>query len=326
MKKTAFDIEFESCPLLIKSFLQYIRTIRGKEKNTIITYYYALKQFFLFILKNKNLITSDAPNYKQLELLNDEIIRSITADDILSYLYYCSSELNQAAATRSKELSAIKRYFDYLYSHKHTISINPAINIDTPKKPQKLPKYLTLEQALALLNAIDGDFKERDTCIIVLFLNCGIRISELVGINYKDIRPDNTILIHGKGNKERILTLNKACINAINAYKAERPVEKLTDKEAFFISRQYNRLSENAVRDIVEKNMKKIGLGGQGYSPHKLRHTAATLMHNEGGVDIRTLQSFLGHKNLATTQIYTHISDEQIKKAVESNPLSNFIK
>ncbi|MCH5303530.1 MAG: tyrosine-type recombinase/integrase [Ruminococcus sp.] len=322
MTKSSYEYEFDVCPFILKNFFHYIRTIRGKEANTVRSYYYSLKQFFLYILHYKGYIQEESSDYKTLALIDEELIKSVTSEDILSYLYYSSSVHKTANSTRGNHLSAIKQYFEYLYFHAKLIEVDPAVQIGSPKKPKKLPKYLTLEQALDLLKAVDGDFKERDMCILVLFLNCGIRISELVGLNYKDIRPDNTILIHGKGNKERILYLNKACIQAIEEYKAVRPVDGLKDKDAFFVSRLLNRISTNTVRHMVESNMEKIGLGGQGYSPHKLRHTAATLMHSNG-VDIRTLQEVLGHNNLATTQIYTHIANEQVKSALESNPLAN---
>lgn len=196
--------------------------------------------------------------------------------------------------------------------------------LDSPKVKQALPKHLSLEDSFELLNAVDGPNKERDYCILLLFLNCGMRLSELCGLNLTDIRSDSTLRILGKGNKERIIYLNDACISAIKAYLAVRPNDGIqyTDRNALFISRNRRRLSNKTVQHIVKQYLERAGLGGQGYSTHKLRHTAATLMYQHANVDIRVLKDILGHSNLGTTQIYTHVSNEQIKRAIDSNPLS----
>lgn len=323
MNKSSFDIEFENCPSILKNFFYYLGTIRGREINTIMTYYYNLKHFFLYIIYYKGVTEELSDSYNDLSLINEELIKDIKKEDIESYLYYSAKSNNTKNTTRGNYLSAIKQYFEYMCFTERIIPENPASHIGSPKKPKRLPKYLTEEQALNLLLAVeksDSSYKIRDECILILFLNCAIRISELVQLNYKDIRTDNTILIHGKGNKERILYLNEACINAINKYKEVRPTD-VKDKEAFFISRHNKRLSSNSVRSIVEKYMTAIGLGGQGYSPHKLRHTSATYYY-KNGVDIRVLQEILGHSNLGTTEIYAHVANEQVKSALESNPLS----
>ena len=189
-----------------------------------------------------------------------------------------------------------------------------------------MPKYLTLEQSIELLESVDGSHKERDYCIITLFLNCGLRLSELVGLNVSDIRRDNTARVLGKGNKERIIYLNDACIDAINAYLKVRPSDGLKDRNALFISNQMKRMSPVTVQKLVYKYLEKIGLDSQGYSCHKLRHTAATLMYQHGNVDIRVLKEILGHENLGTTEIYTHLNSEQMEKAANSNPLSKVKK
>ena len=186
-----------------------------------------------------------------------------------------------------------------------------------------MPKYLTLEQSINLLDCVDGNFRERDFCILTLFLNCGLRLSELVGLNLNDIRNDNTIRILGKGNKERIIYLNSACLTALNNYLRVRPADGVADRNAVFISRNKRRISKRAVQDIVEKFLKKAGLDGQGYSVHKLRHTAATLMYQYGDVDVRLLKEILGHESLSTTEIYTHVVNSQLKKALDANPLNN---
>ena len=178
-----------------------------------------------------------------------------------------------------------------------------------------------MEESLKLLEAVDGEFKERDYCILIFFLNCGMRISELVGINLSDINSEHMLKIRGKGNKERVLYLNEACIDALQNYLKVRPVNGIADKNALFISRKNCRMTPKGVQHIVERYLKKINLDHQGYSPHKLRHTAATLMYQKGGVDIRTLQAILGHSNLGTTQIYTHVADDQVIAGLKANPL-----
>ena len=194
--------------------------------------------------------------------------------------------------------------------------------LERPKEKKSLPKYLTLEQSIELLNAVDGKQKERDYCILTLFLNCGMRLSELVGLNVTDIRPDATARILGKGNKERIIYLNQACVGAIEDYLRVRPVDNVKDRNALFISNQLKRMSPKTVQALVYKYLEKIGLDSQGYSCHKLRHTAATLMYQHGNVDIRVLKEILGHENLGTTEIYTHLNTQQMENAANSTPLS----
>lgn len=195
-------------------------------------------------------------------------------------------------------------------------------DLESPKIKKSLPKYLSLEQAVSLLESVDGKNKERDYCILVLFMNCGMRLSELVSINYSDIKPDNTIIITGKGNKQRTVYLNDACVSAIKDYMKVRPVDGVKDKEALFLSNRKTRISPKTVQHIVDEYLEKSGLSGQGFSTHKLRHTAATLMYQYGHVDVLQLKEILGHENLATTEIYTHVVDEQLRSAVDSNPLN----
>lgn len=235
---------------------------------------------------------------------------------------YLLCNRNNQSAARARKCSSLKGYFNYLFSKKHYLDKNPLAELELPKRKKSLPKYLTIEQSVELLNAIDGLYKERDYAIITLFLNCGLRVSEMAGLNYMDVRSDSTIRVVGKGNKERIIYLNSACIEAINNYMKVRPVDDVKDKEALFISRNNRRMSVKTIQAMVYKYLEKIGLNAQGYSCHKLRHTAATLMYQHGGVDVRVLKEVLGHENLGTTEIYTHLSSDQLKKAADSNPLS----
>lgn len=203
------------------------------------------------------------------------------------------------------------------------IEENPTKNLETPKKKKSLPKHLTLEESMKFLVTIGGVHKDRDFCIMTIFLNCGLRLSELCGLNFKDI-SENSIRVVGKGNKERIVYLNEACVNALNAYLKVRSNGEVKDKNALFISRLKTRISPKTVQWIVKSNLEKAGLAGKGLSTHKLRHTAATLMYQHGGVDIRVLQEILGHESLSTTEIYTHISSTQLENAAKKSPLAGF--
>ena len=315
---------FREAPPIILEFLNYIGNVQGRSDLTVDEYYRDLRTFFRFIIKDRGLVKKDIPvDDIDISSVSLEMIGSVTFSEIILFLNYCKDERGNAAATRARKTSSLKDFYKYLTIKTHRLDHNPTEELETPRKAKKLPKYLTLEDSLKLLQAVDGEFKERDYCILVFFLNCGLRRSELVGINLSDINSENVLTIRGKGNKERMLTLNPACINALNAYLKVRPVNGITDRNALFISRKNCRMTGKGVYYVVEHYLERIGMGGQGYSPHKLRHTAATLMYQKGGVDIRTLQAILGHSNLGTTQIYTHIADDQIEKALKANPLSD---
>ena len=301
--------------------------IKGRSKSTVNAYYTDLKTFFRFIKRNKNLVDNDT-DFNKIDIsdINIDVIKTITLSDVYEFLLFVSSERSNNAKSRARKVSCLKVFFKYLTNNLNLLKENPVENLESPKIAKTLPKYLTLENSIELLNAVDGDYKERDFCIITLFLNCGMRLNELVGINLDDIRND-TLLLRGKGNKERMIYLNQACIDALSDYLKYRNSNfskiKPSSKNALFIGRNGNRIGARRVEMIVSDTLKKAGLDGKGYSVHKLRHTAATMMYQHGNVDVRVLQEILGHVNLGTTQIYTHISDNQIKKAIDSNPLSN---
>ena len=242
------------------------------------------------------------------------------------FLVFCKTDRDNTEKTRARKCSALRSFFNYLTNKTQLLETNPILQLEMPKSKKSLPKYLTLDQSLEMLNGVDGDHKERDFCILTLFLNCGFRLSELCGLNINDIRSDNTIRVLGKGNKERIVYLNSACLDAINRYLAVRPVDGVPaeHKKALFLSRLKRRISNKTVQHIVYQNLEKIGLSGQGYSVHKLRHTAATLML-KNGVDTRALQEVLGHSNLNTTQIYTHLVNRNLEEAMQNHPLSDTI-
>ena len=314
----------KEAPPIIREFLEYTANVKGRGDLTVEEYYRDLRTFFRFLIKDRGLVKGDAEiDSIDISMVDQEMVESVTFSEIVLFLNYCKEDRSNAAATRARKTSSLKDFYHYLTVTTKRIRSNPTEALQAPKKPKKLPKYLTLEDSLRLLQAVEGEYKERDYCILVFFLNCGMRLSELVGINLSDINSEYVLKVKGKGNKERILYLNKACVDALNEYLKVRPVDGIRDKNALFISRKRCRMTGKGVYHMVNHYLEKIGLGNQGYSPHKLRHTAATLMYQKGGVDIRTLQAILGHENLGTTQIYTHIANEQVEKGLNANPLAN---
>lgn len=317
----------DEAPQIIKEYLFYLETIKIKSKKTVDEYYIDLRTFFRYLKKSRKLVSDDI-EFENIKIddVDLDLIKSVTLNDAYEYMDYLYRDRQNHSAARARKCSSLKGFFDFLYSKKHLINSNPIAQLEVPKRKKALPKYLTLEQSIELLNAVEGKYKERDYAILTLFLNCGLRVSEMAGLNYTDIRNDKTMRVVGKGNKERVVYLNFACIDAINDYMKVRPVDEVKDKKALFISRNNRRMSVKTIQAMVYKYLAKIGLDAQGYSCHKLRHTAATLMYQHGGVDVRVLKEVLGHENLGTTEIYTHLSSEQMKTAADSNPLSKVKK
>ena len=316
----------QSCPPVIRDFLTYNETIRGKSSRSVEGYFLDLQTFFRYILLVRGLVPKSAEfEIITIEKVDIELIKTITVSDLYAFLVFCKEERQNGAASRARKTSTLRIFFKYLSVQTHQLENNPAEMLETPKVKQSLPKHLTLEDSLELLNSVEGPYKERDYCILTLFLNCGLRLAELCALNLSSISGDGTLTVVGKGNKERMVYLNSACLDAISKYLPVRHNEGVpaSDKNALFISRNKRRISPKTVQHIVKTYLEKSGLGDMGYSTHKLRHTAATLMYQHGNVDIRVLKDILGHANLGTTQIYTHVSDKQIKQAVDSNPLAN---
>lgn len=312
-------------PPIIRDFLTYNETIRGKSSKTVEEYYLDLQTFFRYLLQVRGLTPKETPFEKiDIEKVDLNLVKTVTISDLYAFLVYCKNERGNGAAARARKTSTLRLFFKYLTSQTHMLESNPAEMLESPKQKQSLPKHISLEDSIELLNCIDGNNKERDFCILTLFLNCGMRLSELCGLDLSDIRTDGSMRILGKGNKERIVYLNEACISAIKSYLVVRPQDglKSEDRNALFVSREHRRLSNKTVQHIVKTYLEKAGLGGMGLSTHKLRHTAATLMYQHGNVDIRVLKDILGHANLGTTQIYTHVSNAQVRNAIEANPLS----
>ena len=324
--------KYSDAPQILKDFLTYHENIKGQSPRTISEYYLDLRMFLRFI----RLMRNDMPINTPLEDMpirdvDLEFIRSITTSEIFDFLSYLANdrplnpdspytEYGIESASRSRKLSAIKSFYKYLTVRTKQLTENPVADLEYPKLRKSLPKYLTLSQASALLQAVSGQNAKRDYAILMLFLNCGIRRSELVGLNLSDVYEDR-IRVVGKGNKERIVYFGSACHKAIEAYMVERNEMVLSDNRALFGSRNGNRISVTAVHRLVEKALLKAGLDATQFSAHKLRHTAATMMLS-GGVDVKTVQEVLGHENLNTTQIYTHIESTELKIAAEANPLS----
>ena len=323
---------YTDCPAVLRDFLTYHETIKGQSQKTISEYYLDLRMFLRFI----KLMRGDMPIHTCLDDIpirdvDLDFIRAITTSDIFDFLSYLANDRTPnpdspapdygiSAAARARKLSAIKSFYKYLTVRTKQLQENPVADLEYPKLRKSLPKYLTMEQSAALLKSVSGQNQKRDYAILMLFLNCGIRRSELVGLNLTDVYEDR-IRVVGKGNKERIVYFGTACRKAIDAYLLERNKKVLTDNRALFGSRDGNRISVTAVHRLVKKALLQAGLDATQFSAHKLRHTAATMMLS-GGVDVKTVQEVLGHENLNTTQIYTHIENTELKIAAEANPLS----
>jgi site-specific recombinase XerD len=322
-------ISREENPEFLNSFLDYSLTILNKSPNSIKEYNYDLAMFLRYMKIHFGLTEEQELDNITINDFDIETLKRITLEDIHAFISYLAINNRSKPATRARKISTIRIFFKYLSVKEKLLDVNPAQNLETPKKEKRMPKYLTLEDSEKLLDVTINDEnrnKERDFAIITLFLNCGLRLSELIGINIKDIHFDDCkMTVIGKGNKERTIYLNKACVNAINAYLEVRPKEGIDykSKDALFLSERKERISRRTVQYIVEKELKQAGLDTTKYSTHKLRHTAATLMYQYGEVDIRALQELLGHASISTTEIYTHVANNQVRDAVERNPLAN---
>ena len=318
--------ELVTLPNLVRLYLNYLSGVKSKSELTVLEYASDLRVFFRFISRTRNLCDKSVPfDEINISLMDDETICSVTLDEACLFLAYCRKDRKNDNNSRARKVTAIKRFYRHLEIN-GKISVNKMAFLEAPQKKKSLPKYLTLDESIKILNNVEGKNKERDYCILTLFLNCGLRLSELVGINISHIKDNDTLVVLGKGNKERTVYLNRACLDAISSYMAVRPKDGVIDRDALFLSNQKKRISRVTVQKMVETNLDKNGLSGRGLSTHKLRHTAATLMYQHGGVDPLQLKEILGHENLSTTEIYTHIHDQQLKDAVDSNPLNNISK
>ena len=320
-------------PEYLNSFLDYSVTILNKSPNSVKEYNYDIANFLKFMMIHFKL--TNETDYDQIDIttFSEQDLKRITLSDIHSYVSHLAIDNKSKATTRARKISTIRIFFKYLSQKANILEVNPAQNLETPKLEKRMPKYLSLDDSKKLLNAADNQDNrnyKRDYAITTLFLNCGMRLSELVGININDIDFNEckmTVIV--KGNKERTIYLNKSCMVAINDYISSRPPQSLIKRDsknsekALFLSEQKKRISNRTVQAIINKELQQAGLDSKNLSVHKLRHTAATLMYQYGNVDIRALQELLGHQSISTTEIYTHVSNDQVRNAVESNPLAD---
>ena len=320
-------------PEYLNSFLDYSITILNKSPNSVKEYNYDIANFLKFMMIHFKL--TNETDYEQIDItkFSEQDLKKITLSDIHSYVSHLAIDNKSKATTRARKISTIRIFFKYLSQKTNILEVNPAQNLETPKLEKKMPKYLSLDDSKKLLNAAENEDNrnyKRDYAITTLFLNCGMRLSELVGINMNDIDFNECkMTVIGKGNKERTIYLNKSCMIAINDYISSRPPQSLIKRDsknsekALFLSEQKKRISNRTVQAIINKELQQAGLDSKNLSVHKLRHTAATLMYQYGNVDIRALQELLGHQSISTTEIYTHVSNDQVRNAVESNPLAD---
>ncbi len=316
--------EFDLLPPSVQEYLRtYLDNIKGKSQLTIIEYASDLRVFFRFLVALKTDISPNEldPKY-DMSYIDIPWIKQITTYDIFKFLDYCNKNLDNSNTTRSRKISTLKGYFKYISAKMKYIDVDPMEPVEAPKTTKPLPKYLTLEQSVELLKSVDGNDKERDYCILTIFLNCGLRVAEMSSLNISDINFDEkTMVVTGKGNKQRKIYLNEMCMDAIHEYLQVRPKDGVKDRDALFISRLKKRMGRQAIQNMVYRYLDKIGLDS-GYSVHKLRHTAATLMYQHSGTDVLVIKDILGHENLATTEIYTHLLNENLREATDRNPLN----
>lgn len=323
---------YDDAPQVLRDFLAYHETIKAHSQKTVDEYYLDLRNFFRYIKQSRDRSLRDV-SLDQISIADVDIalIRAITLTDVYGYLTYLSrdrakrqnsskTDYGLDAASRARKIATLRSFFNYLVNKAHLLENNPIKDLDSPKLKKTLPKYLTLQESIELLSSVDGKHQERDYCILTLFLNCGMRISELIGLNLGDIQGDALRLL-GKGNKVRIVYLNDACKDALERYLAVRRPISGRDENALFLSGQNQRISRSTVHSLVKKHLSQAGLDSSQYSSHKLRHTAATLML-QNGVDVKAVQEVLGHEHLNTTEIYTHIDNESLRVAARANPLS----
>ena len=319
-------------PPILREFLSYHEIIKAHSKNTVDEYFLDLRNFFRYMKKIRNPELCDKKlDEIDIEDVDLDFASAVTMSEVYSYMLYLSrdrarhqnsdkTEYGLSATSRARKLMAIRSFYNYLTVKTHQLEVNPVRDMDSPKRKKTLPEYLTLEESVSLLESVEGKYQERDYCILTLFLNCGLRISELIALNLSDIQGE-MLRVLGKGNKTRILYLNDACQEALRAYLEVRPPVSGKDANALFLSSRNTRPSRSAIHALVKRSLNMAGLDSTRYSSHKLRHTAATLML-QNGVDLRTVQETLGHEHLNTTEIYTHVSNENLRAATNANPLS----
>lgn len=320
--------DYSDCPKSAREYLNYSLSIRGLSARTVNAYYIDLRTFLKYLVWYRGNMPTDT-QIQNIDISDVDIdfLKKVTKAEIYEFLFYATQKRNNAAATRARKLSSLKGYFKYLTSKTGQLQHNPVDEIERPIQKKRLPKYLTLKESIELLENVQSDYIERDYCIITLLLNCGMRLSELVALNITSHKND-TLRVIGKGNKERIVYLNPACMQALIDYTASRQkLSNLRDKEALFVSKHTgNRLTSRRIQQIVNDCFKAAGLANKGYTVHKLRHTAATLLYQHGHVDLLSLKEILGHVDVSTTELYTHLESAHVKEAANASPLAKIKK
>ncbi|MEW8993586.1 tyrosine recombinase XerC [Clostridium sp.] len=320
-----------SLPKILKDYLSYLSSVKGVSSNTLVAYAYDLTLFFKFLKVHNNEVTlSQDVVFENIPIddISSDYLKNLELVDFYTYLSFLENMRENGTYAKARKVASLKSFFHYLCSKAKLIPTDPTLDLESPKIGKRSPIYLTLDESRDLLAVANNRDKNspRDLCIITLFLNCGVRLSELCSINIANIKGD-TLTVIGKGNKERTIYLNKASIKAINKYLVVRNdiADKVhgEDKEALFISGKYRRINKRTVERIIKKYVGAAGLDTDKYTPHKLRHTSATLLHKHGGVDVKTLQEILGHENVSTTQIYVHVDDETLREAIKTHPLGD---
>lgn len=321
------EIDRIQCPDFFLDYILYITVTKSLSKRTIQEYYLDIRLFLKYLRMMKDPTYQNENDLQQIPIrdMSIQLLDQVRLQDLYNYLYYVTEERENHDRSRGRKVSALRSFFGYLCYHQNSISQDPTERLELPSPKKSLPRYLTLEQSQKLLQSVDTTYPERDYCILTLFLNCGIRLSELVGLNMTDINfSEAKMRVLGKGNKERMVYLNDACMTALKNYLAVRDLPENSPEMAVFLSKRHTRISKRRVQQIVENALAKAELDGQGYSTHKLRHTAATLMYQYGHVDALTLKEVLGHASTSTTEIYTHLSNQILKNATDSSPLAHF--
>jgi site-specific recombinase XerD len=316
-----------SPPQVLLDFLSYMQTIKGKSDSTVQVYFYDIRLFLRFILAHYGIADKLQP-FDSIDISKADagLLRRTSLSDLYAFMSFINRDRDNSSYARARKVAALKSFYSYLFAKAKLLDANPAAELESPKIVKRLPRYLNVDESERLLASaaeFGSEHRQRNYAIVTLFLNCGLRLSELVGVNISNVRGD-TLTVIGKGDKERVVYLNGACVDAIAGYMAVRPANAVRDRDALFLSKQRRRISRNMVQRIVKRHIGLAGLDTSKYSTHKLRHTAATLMYQHGRVDIRALQEILGHESIATTEIYTHLDSRQLKDAVDSNPLSGF--
>jgi len=317
-------------PAPITEFSQYMFVVKGRLPRTVEQYEIDLMLFFKYLKATRNGLPLGGEDFDNMTIyeLDHDFAASVTKTEVMAFLVFATNERENSARTRARKLSSLRAFYRYYCGTMMRFKDNPTANIDSPKIPKTLPKHLSADESVELLRAVNSDdesrFKERNFCIITLFLNCGMRLSELVGLNVGDLdRELRSMRVMGKGAKERIIYLNDACRSALTAYLVVRDKEPAGGhRNALFLSSRHKRISKQMVQTVVYKYLDAAGFDNRGLSVHKLRHTAATLMYQTGKVDIRVLKDILGHEQLNTTQIYTHVSNSEMERAMTQNPLA----